>query len=85
MSDLVNVSGLWRRESKSGKTYYSAFVKPEDLRALVEQLETATEGVYLQVWNNTNKKTENSPDLSLTLSYPEGTQASRPVDDDIPF
>ena len=72
--------GLWKRTSNSsGVTYYAGKLK-EDLHLPA--------GTYLNVFNNTRKKTDAHPDLNVIINPPSAQQRSeqgKPVEDDIPF
>ena len=75
MEDLK--TGLWKKTSKNGNTYYSGKIKIEEKE------------YYVNVFNNNFKKSDNSPDISLTLKpvevkedAPEGFAY---VDEPLPF
>jgi hypothetical protein len=56
MSDLVEFCGLWKNESKGGKTYYSGKLGPY---------------TRVMLFFNEDKKAENHPDAHIKLGVIE--------------
>lgn len=54
-NDLIKLTGLWKRKSKSGKVYYSGNL-------------SSTAKVLL--FKNDNKENDRDPDLALYLARP---------------
>ena len=87
-TELISITGLWKKTSKNGKDYLSA-----KLRSTVR----LNEGEMLMVFKNTNKKTDTQPDWNLYVKRKLDTQKplltegemksadSTPSQEEIPF
>jgi hypothetical protein len=70
-SDLVRVTGLWKNQAKSGVEYLGGKITGESRDRLLGLLGT-TESVQVMIFKNKEKKSEKSPDYSLTVSPTKG-------------
>jgi hypothetical protein len=69
---LIDIVGLWKRESKGNKKYLSS--GKMTLRDFKMKLQKSFEGldlddvVFLNLFTNDNKRNEKAPDANLSLS-----------------
>ena len=90
--ESIKLTGAWSKESaKTGLKYYSSKAKVSDLIAKLKELDC--DDVYINVYRNTDKQHDNSPDISIVASANRAQK--KPVQtviadagvsaDDIPF
>ena len=100
-SKTGKVTGLWKKDTQTGKVYYSATITVAQLQEAVKttQVTVAADGsrvapdqakLTLKVWVNQDKNNERSPDMNLTVAPPAAPPADAPArtemtEDDIPF
>lgn len=89
-SDMQRLGGLWVQESKSGLKYYSGKMLVEQLRELAKFAEEHNGECKFMLFQNKEKKSDNSPDLSLNYApikrkTQERVASSAPSDDNLPF
>jgi|TARA_R110000824_G_scaffold401502_1_gene612644 hypothetical protein len=100
-SKTGKVTGLWKKDTQSGKVYYTATITVAQLQEAVKTTQVTVAGdgsriapdqakITLKVWVNQDKNNERSPDMNLTVAPPPTpTDApARPAEltaDDIPF
>ena len=74
MSDkksIINITGLWVRESKNGNEYMqSAKVTEEMVEKLKDALNEFGLGAKFMIFQTKEKKSKNSPDYSLCVAAP---------------
>jgi hypothetical protein len=84
-SKTGKVTGLWKKETKTGKTYYQATVTVADIQQAVKTTGVMKDPknndtkITVKLWLNSDKFKETSPDASLTFEPPYVS------DDAIPF
>lgn len=68
---IIGVTGMWTKESKNGKAYMaSAKVSEEMLAVLKGALNEFGLGCRFMLFENTDKKSDNSPEYSLCVAAP---------------
>lgn len=86
---LLDIVGLWKRESKGNKKYLSS--GKMTVRDLKTKLQKAFEGldldheVYVNLFSNDNKRTDRSPDANLSLSVKDRPSEEQKQDNDVPW
>lgn len=89
-SDMQRLGGLWVQESKSGLKYYSGKMLAEQLRELAKFAEENNGECKFMLFQNKEKKSDNSPDLSLSYAAirrktQDGAAPAAASDDNLPF
>ena len=87
-SKTGKVTGLWKKDTKTGKTYSTGTITGAQLQEAVKttgvlgtqesRVSPEDAKVTLKAWVNSDKFGENSPDMNLTLEPPYTP------DDDVP-
>jgi len=68
---IIGITGMWAKDSKSGKRYMaSAKVTEQMIEELKEALNTFGLGCRFMLFENTEKKNDNSPEYSLCVAAP---------------
>lgn len=65
-------AGLWKRQAKSGLTYYNG------------KVEIDGKEYYISIFNNKNKKSDRSPDLSMVIKPKDTDKAVKKPADVVP-
>lgn len=85
---LIDIVGLWKRESKGNKKYLSS--GKMTVRDFKTKLQKAFENlalddeVYLNLFSNDNKKSDRAPDANLSLSVKDKPK-DEPQETDVPW
>jgi hypothetical protein len=90
MSEMIEIGGLYKKQSKDGKTFLTGRVSRKlDVEQVVTLLKA--EGTGLLMFSNSYKTTDKHPDYKLYISAPrQQAQPQAPVlnemrEEDVPF
>ena len=89
-SKTGKVTGLWKKETKTGKTYYQSTITVADIQQAVKTTGVKKDPkdnnvkITVKVWLTDEKFKEQSPDANLTFEPPY-VPTDGPSRDDIPF
>ena len=98
----IRLGGLWKKTPRSGgSAFYAGPIGPNEIQALRDFIDANPDGAEITLFQNRDKRTEKSPDVSLLLAPPYQPEngsgggssyggadggAPPPVDDDdVPF